>query len=105
MNKHLVKLEKEYMQLFEDFELNDAEKFLNVEFGYVDGTFQSDIRKGKNINEDQDVDRNIYRKNKKSVFPKEYPCIVLLSNEHTSDRLGKIHFMILDFVYKKDFNK
>ena len=39
MNKYLVKNEKQYVALFKDFDIYDAEDFLGVEFAYADGTY------------------------------------------------------------------
>ena len=103
MNKHLVTCEKEYVNLFKDFELEDAEEFLGVEFAYQDGTYQSDMSDSVDINENQDIDFNTYRKRDDSEFPEEYPCLVLLANERDWDRQGNIAFKMLDFVYLKDF--
>lgn len=103
MNKNLVSNEQEYMKLFDDFELMDAESFLQVEFAYQDGTYQSDLFKSIEVNEDQEVDRKTYRKNEGSVFPEEYPCVVLLANQNDWDRTGNLAFKMLDFVYLKDF--
>jgi hypothetical protein len=35
MNKHLIRNEQEYVELFEDFDLTHAERFLNVEFAFM----------------------------------------------------------------------
>lgn len=107
MKKHLVNSEKEYISLFSEFEINDAENFLNVEFAYEDGTYQSDFTfDGTNPdNEDQDIDMLVYRKLKdaEECFPKEYPCIVLLANEKEYDRIGVNKFQMLEFIYINDF--
>jgi hypothetical protein len=103
MDKFLVNSEEEYVALFSDFELNDAEDFLGVEFAFVDGTYQSDLSIDNDIDESQSVSRAIYRKTDWSVFPEEYPCLVLLANERGFDRVGDIFFKMLDFVYLKDF--
>ena len=83
MNKHLVKSEEEYVKLFEDFSLNDAEDFLGVEFALPDGRFYSDVgdddRDGSLAA--QECSRTVYRKNSEDQFPVGYPCVVLLENE------------------------
>lgn len=103
MNKHLVNSEEEYVALFNDFELNDAEDFLGVEFAFEDGIYQSDIWKDDSIDEDQEVSRTVYRKTADANFPKKYPCLVLLANEDDFDRTGPTSFKMLEFVYLKDF--
>lgn len=103
MNKHLVRTEEEYIRLFKDFELNDAEDFLGVEFAYADGSYQSDMWNGLEVNENQSVDYNTYRKLDINNFPQFYPCIVLLANEKDWDRTGNIYFKMLEFVYPEDF--
>ena len=112
MDKHLVNNEQEFMSLFADFDLQEAERFLGIEFAYVDGTFQSDYWKGIQVNEDQEVDRNVYRKCSFSMFkdidlcfPQEYPCLVLLANDKDFDRTGELAFIMLEFIYPKDFVK
>lgn len=99
MNKHLVHSEEEYIALFDEYDLNDAEVFLRVEFAFVDGTYVDLV----NGNDDQEVDRKTFRKNEESVFPDSYPCLVLLANEKSFDRIGNTTFKFLDFVYLSDF--
>jgi hypothetical protein len=103
MNKHLINSEQEYITLFKGFEVYDAEDFLGVEFAFVDGKYQSDQSIDYYVDELQSVSRTIYRKTDYSVFPEEYPCLVLLANERDSDRFGPTAFKMLDFVYIKDF--
>lgn len=103
MKKYLVNSEKECVSLFKSFV--DAEIFLNIEFAFVDGTYQSDIGKNPSIDESQDIDIKVYRKNKDSIFPEEYPCLVILENEKDFDRQGEFQIQIFDFVYQKDFLK
>lgn len=124
MERFLVQNENEFVALFSDpkkFDINDAEDFLGVEFAYVDGTYQSDMWKigpdGKEIiiNEDQDIDRKVWRQVKAidarwsaeepAQFPTQYPCLVLLANEKGSDRLGKFQFKLLEFVYLSELIK
>lgn len=99
MNKFLVKTESEYLDLFKDFGLLDAEEFLGIEFAFVDGSYQDE----DGCDESQDIDRNVFRKKDDSQFPEEYPCVVLLANESSFDRFGKTQFKFLEFIYQKDF--
>lgn len=105
MDKHLVHNEAEYVKLFEDFELNDAERLLGVEFAYEDGTYQRDFTfDGTNPdNEDQDVDMTKYRKGPDANFPDEYPCVVVMHVEESFDRMGDVRIEFMEFVYAKDF--
>jgi hypothetical protein len=105
VKKHLVNNEKEYIDLFKDFDVYEAEDFLGVEFGFVDGKFQSDIWDDDSIDESQEVSFEFYRKTENSNFPEEYPCLVLLNNEKGFDRMGPYQIRFMDFVYLKDFGK
>ena len=101
MNKYLVHNEQEYVNLFRDFDLEDAERFLGCMFAYVDGTYPDSYEEDDEdeevrfLNQEQDVDRSTYRKENGCSFPTEYPCAVLLANEHTFDRTGPIGFEFL----------
>lgn len=102
MDKHLVQCDEEYVALFKDMELQDAENMLGVEFAFADGTY--DEGDGTKT-----VSRTMYRKRSYknagdlSNFPKEYPCVVLLTNEKGFDRLGDLHIQVLEFAYISDF--
>lgn len=98
MNKHLVSNEDEYILLFKDFELQDAEEFLGVEFAFEDGSYPDNT-----TDESQNASTTIYRKLTDQNFPKSYPCIVLLCHEKDFDRTGPSEFQFLEFVYLEDF--
>jgi hypothetical protein len=96
------------MRLFRKMETEDVEHLLGIEFAYVDGTYQYDYLKGKEINDDQDIDRNKYRRSKyvSSYFPKHYPCVVLFEDDHDMIVWGpQVRTTIVLFVYQKDFEK
>jgi hypothetical protein len=103
MDKHLVNSEQEYLELFNSWENEEVEIFLNIEFAYADGTYLSDIAKGFEVDESQILNKNHFRKNEDSIFPKIYPCVVLLIKEDTFDRLGDIKIQDIEFVYLSDF--
>lgn len=105
MEKVLVNSESEFMKIFSDWDTQDIEHFLGIEFPYEDGTFQSDYWKGQKINEDQEVVTSSYRKEEDSLFPEEYPCVVIHWFENTFDRFGNVTFKVMEFVYQKDFKK
>ena len=106
MKKCLVRNEQEYVELFKNFDLTDAEDFLGVEFAFNDGTYHSDFWTSvQPINESQNVVRTIYRKNDYANFPEDYPCLVLLANDRSFDRNGNVAFQMLDFVYIGDFDE
>ena len=95
------------MKLFESFDLVDAEDFLGVTFAYSDGKYPPHPGElnYNDIDESLPVDRNMYRKDTNSNFPKEYPCLVLLENTKTFDRTGTVKFEFLEFVYLSDFKE
>lgn len=107
MNKYLINSEAEYIALFESYDLEDAEEFLDVEFAMLDGSYYSDVG-------DTDLDgkiaalgvsKSVYRKRSEEQFPEEYPCVVLLENSKTFDRTGNVHFKHLSFIYLSDFQR
>ena len=102
MEKCLVNSDKEFINLFSEFETYEAEEFLGVEFGLTDGTFPSDDLLCEK--EDLDIDFQFYRKEVDSNFPESYPCLVLLANDKDHDRIGKIEFKMLEFIYPSDFS-
>lgn len=106
MNKHLVNNESEFMALFDEFDLEDAEDFLGIEFAYEDGAYQSDDNEP-----DIETSRTIYRDrfdyegDSLKQFPNHYPCLVLLANDKDFDRTGNISFKMMEFIYKEDFKE
>jgi hypothetical protein len=100
MDKLLVNSEQEYMDLFSEFDLYEAEKFMGVEFAFEDGTYQDNTD-----DESQNVSKTIYRKRDYNNFPESYPCIVLLANDKDFDRTGTLTLQILEFIYPADFVK
>ena len=104
MDKILVNSEQEFVALFKDYDLSEAESFLGVQFAYTDGTYQEDDPEG--FKETMHVSREIYKKYEEDAnFPETYPCLVLLANEHSFDRTGSVGFQMLEFIYPKDFQK
>jgi hypothetical protein len=105
-SQHLVNSEAEYLALFREWDVEDAERFLDVEFAYSDGSFQS-------LTGDRDlsVDMTVYRRREpveeddglSTTFPSSYPCLVLLANDQDFDRTGPTSFEMLHFVYPSDF--
>jgi hypothetical protein len=104
MNKNLVNSEKEFMKLFSKFHCEDLEEFLEIEFAFKDGKYQSDLWRDDTIDEDQDIDLAVYRKRSEDFFPDHYPCLVLWASEKSFDRTGSVEFQMLEFVYREDFN-
>jgi hypothetical protein len=98
MEKYCVHSEKEYVDLFRNYDLNDAEDFLGVEFAYSDGSYQDETS-----DENQEITFDVFRKTECSTFPDSYPCVVLLANDQDFDRFGSVRFKMLDFVYPGDF--
>ncbi len=99
MNKHLVLSEKEYLDLFKDWDIIDAENVLGVQFAFKDGSYDE----GDGTKE---VSRSIYRNlsDYASNFPKHYPCVVILVNDKSWDRVGNLHVQFVEFVYTSDFS-
>lgn len=100
VTKHLVTTEAEYVELFAEYTLEEAEDFLGVEFANEDGTFPTDDE-----DSDQEASKTIYRKLEGSQFPESYPCLVLLANDNDFDRTGALSFKLVFFVYPEDFNQ
>lgn len=105
MNKTLVNSEKEYMDLFSNFDPGEIESLLDIEFAFVDGTYRADWIKGVEIDEQQEIDASVYRKYDESVFPESYPCVVVHYFDDDYDLYGKIKFRLFDLVYPIDFKK
>jgi hypothetical protein len=113
MNKNLVHNEAEFVALFvgpigalgKEWDRDELEKFLDIEFAFLDGKFQSDMDLDPTIDESQMTSDTIYRKHSDDNFPTEYPCLVLWRNDEESDRFGKVQFQALEFVYPSDFTK
>ena len=100
MDKFLVNSEQEYIDLFSDFDLYEAERFMGAEFAFEDGTYQDNTK-----DESQNVSKTIYRKREENYFPVLYPCVVILANDKDFDRTGHTCLKILEFIYPTDFVK
>lgn len=104
IDKHLVKSESEFLDLFKDWDLVDVEDVVGLEFAFMDGKFHSDMcDENVDFDEEQDVDRQIYRKYEENNFPESYPVLVLLQNDDDFDRMGRIQHQTLLLVYPSDF--
>ena len=104
IDKHLVKSESEFLDLFKDWDLVDIEDVVGLEFAFKDGKFHSDMcAEDVDFDEEQDVDRQIYRKYEENNFPESYPVLILLQNDDDFDRMGKIRHQTLLLVYPSDF--
>lgn len=104
IDKHLVKSESEFLDLFKDWELEDVEEVVGLEFAFKDGRFQTDLcYEDVDFDEEQDIDRQNYRKYEENNFPESYPAIVLLQNDDDFDRMGRIRHQTLLLVYPSDF--
>lgn len=108
MDKTLISSEKDYINFFIehdiDFSYDEIESLLGIEFAFEDGTFHSDMFNGVNVDEDQDINPDVYRKREDCLFPESYPCIMVHCIDNDHDRFGKVAFRMFDFVYPKDFN-
>lgn len=81
--------------------IEQIQSFLCIEFAYNNGKFPSDDQEDEWIN--NPVDYNNYRKiGSQPRLPKSYPCLLVYSFEHGSDRLGRFACYVLDFVYPKE---
>jgi hypothetical protein len=100
MDKFSVRNEEEYVKLFRNFDMNDAESFMGIEFAFLDGTYPDNTE-----DENQDVSRDVFRKLDESYFPDSYPCVVLMAHEKDFDRHGSTEFRCLEFVYLVDFQR
>lgn len=103
MNKSLVNSEKQFMDLFSKIDYNEIEQFLDIEFAFSDGKYQSDIDTDPTINENQDVSLDIYRKNDPDTFPNHYPCIVMWTIDSDFDRCTHWRIEVLEYIYLEDF--
>ena len=70
MHKYLVNNEQEYIKLFNNLDFSIVENWLNITFGYTDGTYTS---------EDLEISFDTYKKNEYSIFPEYYPCVVIVN--------------------------
>jgi len=110
IKKYIVNDEQEYIQIFEEMikrDYNDVERFIDIEFPFTDGNYQSDSSTDLSISELLAVDTTKYRKREGAsvTFPSEYPCIVLFAYDDDYDRTGSTHFEMLEFVYLSDFDQ
>lgn len=104
ITKHLVKSESEFLDLFKDWDLVDVENVVGLEFAFEDGKFDSDMRdEDVDFDEEQDVNRQIYRKYEENNFPESYPVLVLLQNDDDFDSMDRIRHQTLLLVYPSDF--
>lgn len=78
ITKHLVRDESEFLALFKDWELDDIETLLGVEFAFTDGTFYSDHYEDGDYEDSRTIDYSKYRKDEAARFPVSYPAIVTL---------------------------
>lgn len=108
MKKFLVNSESEYIKLFREFDLEEVERVIGVEFPFIDGTYVQDLdyNDPESIEkEKQGVDMSRFRANMNAIIPESYPCVVLMWWEDVADRLGKESFRLVEFVYQGDFKK
>lgn len=107
MNKTLISSEEEYIRfLVNQDSISDdyIESLVGIEFAFEDGTFRDDWVKGVEINEEQDINHNVYRKHEGCLFPEHYPCVMVHRIEDDYDCFGKVKFVMFYFVYPSDFD-
>ena len=107
--KFLVHDEQEFMGIFDSEEdFNFIEVHLGIEFAFEDGTYQSDICDDNNIDESQDIRRDLYKKRDDALFPSTYPCLVIYNHGNVDDHVISFKENSVDvllFIYPEDFER